>query len=107
MPKFFAGMDVRKVNLNCWHTHSGNRVPQGNAGMCIGGGINHNHLELFSGLLNPPYQFTFLIRLVKLNFHIQFSSSLTDLGLNVRQRYVTIYIGLTLAEQVQVRAIEK
>ena len=55
----------------------------------------------------PIVNSTLKVGLSEVNFHTQVFGALADLGLNVSQSRVTVYIRFTFSQQVQIRAIKK
>ena len=95
------------MDFNCWHPHRSNGVPKRYTGMGVGGGIENDYIEIPFCFLNPINQFTLKVGLSEVNFHTQVFGALADLGLNVSQSRVTVYIRFTFSQQVQIRAIKK
>jgi len=86
------------MDFDGWNTHSGNGIPQRNACMGIGGGVENDYAVFSLCLLDPANQFALEIRLTKINFNTQGFCTFTDFGFNVRQSGVSVHIWLTLSE---------
>jgi len=93
------------VNFDGGQTHCGDGIAQGNAGMGVGRGIEHNEVEFPFRLLNPAYQFAFNVRLAKVDSDTHSDGSHAHPSFDVGQRRTAINVRLALAEQVQVRAV--
>ena len=107
MTKFLPRVDVGKVDFDGWDADRSNSVPQGHAGMGIGGCVENDDIGMAFGLLDPGDQFAFKIGLAKLHFHAEFSGPLAHPGFNVRQCRPTINLRLALTEQIKIRAVKK
>lgn len=107
MPKFLPSMDVGKVNLNGRHSRCSYGVSQGDARMSVGSCIQNNHIELAPCLLNPGNYFAFEVGLTEINGNLQLSRPITHTSLNFCEARPPINFRLSLAEQIQVRAIQE
>jgi len=56
MAEFFPLMDIGQMHLNCRQTDCCDGIPDGDAGMGIGGWVNDNSVVSRPGLLNPGNQ---------------------------------------------------
>src|ERR1700753_3344297 len=70
------------------------------------GGIDDDAAGSFACIVNPIDDFVFTIALMKLDVEFQFGSQRAAVLLDVGQCLTPIDVRLTLAEQVQVRAVQ-
>ena len=75
MPEFLPGVDVRQVDFDGRNADSRDGVPQGDAGVGVGGGVQDDDIELPLGLLNPANQFTLQIGLAELDRCLELASA--------------------------------
>src|SRR5882724_4282141 len=107
MAKFFAGMDIGQMDFYRWHTHGGDGIPERDAGVGIGGGIQDDHVELALGFLYPSHQLAFEVGLVKLDSDLELRRTISHFALDVSQGGTAIDLGFPLAEEVQVGPVQK
>jgi len=98
--KWFSSLDVRHVNFDGWQADRRDCVPQSDACMRVGGGVEHDYVELPFCLLNPAYQVALDVSLAKINSHTQFAGSRAHGSFDVRQRRASINLRLARSEQV-------
>ena len=65
MTKFFAGMDVGKVNLDGSDADCGDGISEGDTGVGVGRCVEDDEVGGAFGLLNPSDQFAFNIGLAE------------------------------------------
>jgi hypothetical protein len=107
MPELFTGMDVRKMDFDGRHPDGSDGVSEGDTRMGVGGGVQNDDVELPLGFLDPIDQFTFDVRLAEINPDFERVSRFANLLLDVGQGRVAVNLGLTLAEQIQVGAVQE
>src|SRR5438445_865846 len=107
VPDFFTGMDVGEVDFNGRDADGGNRVPQSNTGVGVGGRIQNNRAKLAFRLLNPIHQFAFQVGLAEVDFGAEFRRLRPDCLLDVSQRLAAVNLRLALSDEVQIRSVEK
>src|ERR1700682_1848791 len=60
----------------------------------------------FSRLMDPIDEFVFAIALMATNFQTEGAARFPARRLNVRERFMAVNLGLALAQQIEVRAVE-
>ena len=63
MPKFFTGVDVREVNLYDGECNGREGISDGDAGMCVGGGIYQDTVCPVNVISDDRDEFAFVIGL--------------------------------------------
>ena len=63
MPKFFAGIDVREMNLYNGECDRRECVSDGDTGMCVGGGINQDTVCPVNVISDDRDEFAFVVGL--------------------------------------------
>ena len=81
------------------------RVQQGHRSMAIGAGINNNRSCFSARLMHPFQQGAFMIGLAEIDFAIS-RSRRPAFCLYICQRFRTVDLRLTLAQQVQIGAVQ-
>ena len=84
-------------------------IMDGNRCMCIGCSVNNNaciRAGRLRGLLDPTYQFTFVVGLAKMNANAKITRGILAQFLNVSQGLMAINFRLPLAEHIQIRPVE-
>jgi len=105
--EFFACMDVGKVDFNSRDANCGDRIPEGDAGVRIGGGIEDDQVGGTFGLLNPGDKFAFDIGLAEFDIGFECPGTITDLGFDIREGGATVNVGFALAKKIEIRAVEE
>src|SRR5690242_2451442 len=105
MAKFFPRLSVRKMDFNGRQTNGRDGVPQCNTGMGIGASVQHYHLEITLGFLNPSDQFALVIGLAEVNADSKFGGAIPHHTFDLSQGRASIDRRLPLAEQVEVRSV--
>src|SRR3990167_8988044 len=98
LAEFFPLMDVGDMDLDGRNPHRRQGVPQGNAGMGIGRGIDNEGAELFGRLLNPADHLSLTVRLTDLHLHLELFRQGADLAVDLFQRQPTVDLRLSLTE---------
>ena len=95
------------MNLDGRYPDCRNRIPQRNAGMGVGCGIDDNHIKLSLCLLDPTHQFAFLIGLAKINPYGLLRGPFAYFCLDIGQSGVAINLRLALSQQIQIRSVQE
>ena len=75
--------------------------------MSVGSCIQNNHIKMAPCLLNPGNYFAFKVGLTEINGDLQLSGPFSDLSLDLSQARPPINLRLSLAKQIQIRAIQE
>jgi hypothetical protein len=103
--KRFPSMDIGQMDLNHRDVHRQDSISDSNARMCIRSRVDDEHIGLRTVLLQPIDEFAFMVRLQYLNGMPLALCKLTEHPINVHQQCLTIYLGLPLSQQIQVRSM--
>lgn len=107
MSEIFPGMDVGEVDFDGGEAHGGDGVTEGDASMGVSGGIDHDDVELFGGLLDPSDEFAFDIALAEIDFDAEFLGAAGYFLFDFAEGGAAIDTGFSEAEHVQVGAVEE
>src|SRR5438477_10704203 len=105
-PLWFAGEDVRQVNLDERYANGEERVPDRQAGV-------RESRRVDDGAVGPPlesldgvHQLTFVVGLSPAHIHAEGLRALARARLDLRQRRAAIQLRLPLTQQIEVRAVQ-
>src|SRR5215207_1549159 len=99
-------MHVRQMYLDEGDAHSGERVTQRYAGMCISGRVDEDEINsVGAGALYAIDQLGFRIALKTVERHTQRSSLSFQFPLDARQGQGPVVLGLPTAKQIQIGAV--
>src|ERR1041385_1372626 len=104
--EFLTCMDIREVDFDRRDTNGRDGIAESNTGVGKGRRIENYDVNFAFGLLNPGHKLAFGVGLTEVHFDAEFACSLRDQGLDIRQGSPTVHIRLTLAEEVQVWAVQ-
>lgn len=107
MPEFFPGMDVRKMDFDRRYSARFNGIVQSDARVGVSRRVEHDPVELSLCLLNPANEFALQISLAEFNCYLKLIGFRPNQGFDVLQTGPAIDSRLTLAKQIQVRAVEE
>ena len=99
----FSLMDIGDMHLYNGTFYGAYAVVQGNAGVGVGSGVQHNAVEREAHLLYLVYQFSLNIALIV--FYLYLRILLTQLGQIALERLAAVYPRLSHAEQVEIGTI--
>ena len=104
VPEWLAGVYVGDVYLYRRGRNGRQGVGQGNAGVSKRTGVDHDAIDRKTQFVNFIEQFPFVVRLKIPKLHV---GELHLYGLQVvHERAAAINVRFTLAEQIQVRAVD-
>src|SRR5216684_3565715 len=106
VPETFTGVNVADMNLDGRQLHAENRIQDRDRG-AVARGVDHDARRLvFPCLLNPVDEFALAVGLAEFDRIAVPLRGLCAKLLDVGKRRAPIYLGLTRAEQVQVRPVD-
>lgn len=106
MAEWLAAVDIGDMNLNYRQVRGQKRIKQGDGGMTVPCRVDHDPPCPPAALLNPGNQLTFGVGLAEIYRQAKLFGRTQAKLLHVVQRGPTVYFGFTLAEHVQVRAVQ-
>jgi 3-hydroxyacyl-CoA dehydrogenase len=98
LPKGFAGVDVREMDLNDRQGNGRERIAQRHARMRESGGVDQDPAEAAHGFLNPINEFAFMIRLKACDLDVEFLGAGRKVSVDLSEGLVSIDLRLTLTE---------
>src|ERR1051326_6943589 len=104
--EFLTGMDIREMDFDGGHTDGRYGIAKSDAGVGKGRRIENYDVNFAFGFLNPGHKLALGVRLAKADLHPQLARALRDQGFDVRQGRPTVQVGLALAEQIQIWAVQ-
>src|ERR1700730_17557247 len=104
--KFLSLVNVRNVNFDDRCFKGVQRVEDRNRRMGECGGIDHDAGGYFSRLVNPVDDLVFAVGLVKAKLKSELGGELPAVSLDIGKGFVTVDVGLALAEQVEVGSVQ-
>lgn len=104
--EFLAAVNVRQMHLNHRKLSRLQSIVQRYRRMRVRRRIDNDGGATRTGPLNLVHQNTLVVRLHKFNIKTMSRRPLTHHTLNIMQGRVTVHLGATLPEQVQVRAVK-
>jgi len=106
LPEGLAGIDIREMDFHDWKRGRNQRVPERHARMGETTGIDQDRRVVAHGLLNPIDQLTLMVGLKTFNLDTDRLGRGRQLRIKFGQGLGPIDLGLTLAEQVQIRSMD-
>ena len=99
-------VDIAEVDFHKGQVDGGDRIPNANAGVGIGGGVHDNAVKFSPGILDPINQNPFMVRLASLNGHAQASRLPLQSLVDIREGDNPINPRFALAQQVEIGTVE-
>jgi len=107
VPEFLPGVDVGEVDFDGGNGHGREGIPERDAGVGIGGGVEDDGVEAAAGVLDPGDEFAFVIGLAEVDFGVEFGCAGPDEAFDVRERVASVDFGLAGAEEIEVRSVQE
>jgi len=105
--KSLALMNIRQMDFDTRQRHTGQGIANCHAGMGISACVNHDEFSTIgTSRLNPVDQYAFVVALKRFDRHTQLRAQLDQAGIDLCERTVTIHLGLSRTQEVQVRAVQ-
>src|SRR6516164_4296442 len=105
MAKRFTCINVGEMHLDGRQFTSSDGVANCHAGVRIGGGIYYQRPHAPARPLDPIHDRSLAVRLEGLYLEPQFAPQLFERTVDVAQTGASVNLGLSLAQQIQVRAV--
>src|SRR4051794_3815980 len=106
VPEFLALVDVRNMDFDNRAFERVERVENGDRRMSECGRIDHDTGRVFPRLVDPVDDLILAVRLMKSDLKPEFSGNLAAIGLDIGKRFMTVDVGLALAKQIEIGAVQ-
>ena len=106
MAEFLPGVDVGQVDFEGRRAPCGDGVAERDAGVGVGGGVQHDDVGGRSRLLDPSHQFALMIRLAEIDADAERTRGVADFQFDIRESESAVDAGFACTQQIQVRAID-
>jgi len=101
-----ARVDVRDVYLHKWHSHTRERVSDGQTRMAVGPSVHHRTLDAAAQRMNVLHQLPFAVPLNELERSTELARDVMQPTFDFSQSFRSIDRRLAHAEQVEIRTID-
>ena len=106
LPELLAGGRICKVHFHTWHSDGLKRIPQGYAGMRIGGRVQNDPVKLFPAGQNLRDQYALFVALHMLQLNTEGPGALPEPLDDFIQRFIAVKRRLAFTQHIQIRPIQ-